>query len=61
METSESPRYSYREAMDHLNALLALPFAEDMQDWDIELADAAQVGEFYNRQARPAFPDTGRA
>ena len=41
-----TPRYLTHEAIDRLNKLLGLPWFDEMQDWDIQLADAARLNEF---------------
>lgn len=40
------PRYETRAARELLNSLLGLPHRDDMQDWDVELADPARLAEF---------------
>jgi hypothetical protein len=40
------PQFETRAAIDRLNQLLELPYHYGMQDWAIELADAARIYSF---------------
>jgi len=48
-------RYPTRAALEHLTELLHLQPDAYMQDWEVELADAARVDDFLTLTSMPTW------